>query len=120
MNMQAFHIHIHTFTSMFFYFLFIIFFIDYFGISHHEPRVLTYYAVLLGSMPTLLSTLSSKKEKEENEKIKSNLYCPYTYWSMVNFPVASPVKKTGLLPHPHPHQASSVVESYISASLSQF
>ena len=36
-----------------------------------------------------------KKELEEIET-KSNLCCPYTHWSMVKLPVASPLKRTSL------------------------
>ena len=36
--------------------------------------------------------------KKEEKNTKSNLCCPYTHWSMVKLPVASPLKKTESFP----------------------
>ena len=61
-------------------------FICYLGISYNVPQL-----HLLPSPPrsTCLPFPPSKKNST-----KSNLCCPYTHWSMVKLPVASPLKKT--------------------------
>ena len=62
---------------------------------------------------------AQEKRKQEQEENKSNMHCPYTHWSMVKLPVASPLKKTESFPTCTPPKPS-IVESYTSASLSQF
>ena len=56
--------------------------------------------------PTTLVTAPHPKEEEEEEEMEevSNLCCPYTHWSIVKLPVASPLKKTefSYVPPPFP------------------
>jgi hypothetical protein len=42
----------------------------------------------------------TKKQKTKNTYTKSNVCCPYTHWSMVKLPMASPLKKPENLPQP--------------------
>jgi hypothetical protein len=45
-------------------------------------------------LPGPLHPVTSPKTKGEEKLTKSNLCCPYTHWSMVKLPVASPLKRT--------------------------
>lgn len=54
------------------------------------------------------------KGKQEKKKNPFSLCCPYTQWSMVKLPTASPLKKTQVLPYP-PLPEAIVMESYTSA-----
>ena len=60
--------------------------------------------------------------KQTSKPTKSNLCCPYTHWSMVKLPVASPLKKTEFFPTPIPtrsHQLWRATLQHLHPSFSE-
>lgn len=66
------------------------------------------------ALPRLSPFVTSPCRTTRKKSLKSNLCCPYTQWSMVKLPTASPLKKTQVLPYP-PLPEAIVMESYTSA-----
>ena len=66
------------------------------------------------ALPRLSPFVTSPCRTTRKKSLKSNLCCPYTHWSMVKLPVASPLKKTESFPTPIRHQKPSPIKSSTS------
>lgn len=67
---------------------------------------------VLPDLPNPCGLTPSKESRKKKNPF--SLCCPYTQWSMVKLPTASPLKKTQVLPYP-PLPEAIVMESYTSA-----
>lgn len=82
-----------------FFFFNLMFFIDYLEISHNAPIPFTPQSTQsTQSTLHLWRSPPQKKKQRRKRKPKFNLCCLYTYWSMVECPLASPLKRTDSLP----------------------